>query len=210
MKKHPALVLALLALASCKEKEKTPDTAYISVPSLIRSQVAHVDTSLYSIEKYVVTDTLKPDTSYIPREGFRAEAKAFLDLPDLSDPRVAKRFREEPARYDESLDRVMITYLPKDSINEEFKSIELIISPNVATGDKVRNILVKRVIGNRDGFMQKNMIWIMDRSFQVTEISQEPGQPEKTTTTRVVWNEDRTWSEEMDAENALQKEEKIK
>ncbi len=178
-----------LFLICCKSSKKDEAKNFISTRSLIEKQVAHVDTSLYPIVKITTIDTLPPDTTYIPREQFREAAKEFLAIPDLSDPKVAKRFKEEPARYDQLLNRAIITYTPVDPVNEEYKTHELLVTPSVA-GDKVNNIIITRVITNRNGHMQKNMLWVLDRSFQVTTITQEPGKPEKTTTTKVTWNED--------------------
>ena len=181
---------AFSILTACNDKKET-DKKFISVYSLIKTQVDHIDTSLYSIMKLVSTDTLPPDTSYVNRENFATEAKEFLDLPDLANPKIARRFREVAPRYDELLNRVIFAYLPIDSVKEEYKSLELTITPDVATGDKVRNIFATRVINNRDSFMKKNMLWLMDRSFQVTTILQKPGLPETTTTTKLIWNEEK-------------------
>ena len=98
-----AVILFICVLVSCKQKDKEPPKNYISVVSLIRKQVAHVDTSLYPIIKIVSQDSLRHDTTFIPREQFAAEAKDFLEIPDLSDKKVAKRYKEEPPRYDELL-----------------------------------------------------------------------------------------------------------
>ncbi len=177
-------------MVSCKPGRKEANKNFISVVSLIEKQVAHIDTSLYSIQKIVTADSLHSDTTYIRREEFRAAAKEFLEIPDLSDKKVAKRFKEEPARYDELLGRVVISYIPVDPVKEEYKNQELVVTPNIATGDKVNNIIISRVISNRDSFMRKNMLWMLDKSFLITTISQKPGEPEKITTTKVTWNEE--------------------
>ena len=93
------LLLAPFIIFACKTKNKEEEKHYISVISLIKKQAAHIDTSLYSIIKVVSTDSLHSDTTYVPREEFIAAAKDFTDIPDLSDPKVAKRFKEEN-RYD--------------------------------------------------------------------------------------------------------------
>ncbi|HKC34702.1 MAG TPA: hypothetical protein VKB95_01530 [Chitinophagaceae bacterium] len=189
MKKYFALILPfILALPACKSKKKEPEKKFISVLSLIENQVAHVDTSLYSIIKIVQNDTLPADTIYIPREEFRAAAKDFLSIPDLSDKKVAKRYKEETI-LDETINRFIISYTPEDPAKEEIQKQELLVTPNTATGDKVTNIIIDRVISNRDSFMKQNMLWQMDRSFQVATTLQKPGKPEKTTTVKVVWNE---------------------
>lgn len=190
MKQYFRLVLAVAVLSSaCKEKEKEDEKKFISVLSLIEKQVAHIDTSLYAITKYVIKDSLHIDTLYIPREEFRSVAKDFLEIPDLSAKKVAKRYKEE-TRYDELLNRVIISYIPLNPEKEEIQKQEILVTPNIATGDKVNTILISRVINNRDGFLQKEMLWQMDKSFQVVTSAQKPGQPEVITTTKVTWNEE--------------------
>jgi hypothetical protein len=183
------LFAALLTLSACKSNKKTPEKKFISVLSLINSQVAHIDTSLYPIMKIVYYDSLHSDTTFIPREKFRAEAKDFLAIPDLSDKKIARRYKEETL-YDKTINRVVITYTPENPANEEIQKQELLITPDAANGDKVNNVIINQVINNRDSFMQKNMLWQMDKSFQVATILQKPGKPETITTIKVAWNED--------------------
>lgn len=185
-----ALPFLLVLAASCKSKEKEPEQTkkFISVLSLIEKQVAHVDTSLYSIQKIIIMDTLS-DTTYLPREEFRNAAKEFLEIPDLSDPKVAKRYKEETG-FEELTNRVIITYLPLNPAKEDIQKQELQVIPNAATGDKVTNVIIDRATSNRDGYLAKKMLWNTDHSFLITTISQKPGEPEVVTTTKVVWNED--------------------
>ncbi|MBL7725296.1 MAG: hypothetical protein JNK27_14205 [Chitinophagaceae bacterium] len=190
MKQYFQLVLAATVfLSACTNKEKGDEKKFISVLSLIEKQVAHIDTSLYAITKYVIKDSLLIDTLYIPREEFRSVAKDFLEIPDLSAKKVAKRYKEE-TRYDELLNRVIISYIPLNPEKEEIQKQEILVTPNIATGDKVNTILISRVINNRDGFLQKEMLWQMDKSFQVVTTTQKPGQSEVIITTKVTWNED--------------------
>lgn len=190
MKSLPALAallsLTAILLVACKGEEKN----YVSIPSLIEEQVAHVDTSLYSITKYIYkgTDTIPSDTFYIRREDFRNEADAFLQLPDLSLSKLAKRFKEE-SRYDELLKRVILTYTPNNAKEEDWQKLEVMIAPEPATGDKITTILANKVINNRKGLLQEDMLWMMDKSFQVTRIAQLPGEEAVTTTYKVIWND---------------------
>jgi len=152
--------------------------------------VIHVDSSLYSIRKIVYTDSLHADTTYIPREQFAAVAGEFLDIPDLSDKKVAARYKEEPVFHDETLNRVIITYTPIDPDREEVKKQELLATPVPGEEARINNIIIVREISNRDSFLQKKMLWQMNKYFQVVTTSQKPGQPEVSTTTKVSWNED--------------------
>lgn len=190
MKSYFILLFSFIILnTSCKQKTETKAKNFISVLSLIENQVAHVDTSLYAITKVVYTDSIHRDTSYIRREDFRSVAKEFLEIPDLSVKKEAKKYKEE-TRYDELLNRVIITYTPENPEEAEIKKQELQVTPNIATGDKVNVILINRVINNRDGFLKKDMLWQMDKSFQIVTTTQQPGKPEIITTTKVAWNED--------------------
>ena len=142
----------IIITSSCKHKKEEESKNFISVLSLIKKQVAHVDSSLYSIMKVVYTDSLNIDTSYIPREQFAEVAKEFLDIPDLSDKKVAKRYKEEPAVHDEMMNRVIITYTPINPDKEEIKRQELLATPIPGEDARVNNIIIIREISNRDSF----------------------------------------------------------
>ena len=111
----------------------------------------------------------------------QVEEKNFISVLSLIEQQVA--------RFDELLNRVIISYLPLNPEKEEIQKQELFVTPNIATGDKVNTILISRVINNRDGYLQKEMLWQMDKSFQVVTTTQKPGEPEIITTTKVTWNE---------------------
>jgi hypothetical protein len=189
MKKTVLPVIIIALIGACNTKQKEPDKKYVSILSLIKKQVEHVDTSLYPILKITTLGNLPPDTIYIPREEFATVAKDFLDIPDLSDPKVAKRYKEEQARYDETVNRVVITYTPVNPDKEEVKKQELLVTPSEAAGDKVSNVILLREISNKDSFLQKKMLWQMDKSFQVVTTRQKPGRPEEITILKVSWNE---------------------
>jgi len=189
MKRYLLALSLMTGVVGCKGKEKVEDKHFISVVSLIKKQVEQIDTSLFSIIKVVIHDSTHIDTSYIPRENFAAVASDFLSIPDLSERKVAKRYMEEPARYDDMLKKVIFTYLPVDPDKEEIKRQELLVTPIPGEESKVSNIYVVREISNRDSFFQQQMLWLMDRSFQITARSQKPGKPEVVTTTKVYWNE---------------------
>lgn len=190
MNKYFAFLPGLLILLfACKSKEKEPEKKFVSVLSIIKSQVAHIDTSLYSIVKIVKKDSLPDDTTYIRREEFESAASDFLSIPDLSDKGVAKRYKEE-SMYDKTINRVIISYTPLDPSKEEIQKQELLVTPDIARGDKVNNIIITKIINNRDSLMQKNMLWQVDKSFQVVTTLQKPGKPESITVVKVTWNED--------------------
>ena len=64
------LPLLALFLFSCKEKKKAESKGFVSVVSLVEKQVAHVDTSLYSIAvSYTHLDVYKRQTGEHLRAG---------------------------------------------------------------------------------------------------------------------------------------------
>ncbi len=180
-------VFLLLLAFSCKKKQKKKEEGFFPVLSYIKSQVAHVDTSIYPIQKIIIIDSTHSDTTDVSREQFRELARDFLSLPDLADIQYAKRYKEEKL-FDKSLNTVIINYSPVDAEKEEIQGEEVLIVPDTPR-DRVKNIIINTMINNRDGFLQKKMLWKIDESFQVTTISQKPGQPETTNTLKVSWNE---------------------
>lgn len=187
MKSFLLLLSSIVVLVACQSNNQKK---YVSVPSLIEAQVEHVDSSLYSITKYIYkgTDTIPADTFYIRREEFRQEAHEFLEMLDLSLPKHAKRYKEE-SRYDDLTKRVILTYTPLKPDQEEWQKEEILVKPDVATGDKVTTILANKVRSNRNGLVELNLLWMMDERFQVTRTTQLPGEEPVVTTYKVIWNE---------------------
>jgi hypothetical protein len=191
MKRYLGWLAAVLILVmACKSKKNAEDKTgqkedFFPVLSYLKSQVAGVDTSLYSIRKISIIDSVHSDTSFVPREQFRGLAKDFLGIPDLADKQFKSRYKEEKL-FDESINRVIITYTPLDPEKEEVQKQEVLISPD-PSGDKVYSFFIDRVTNSKDSFFQKKMLWEVDKSFQVTTTTQKPSQPETTTTLKVTW-----------------------
>ena len=181
------LTILLLHFISCKQKEKSDKEKFFPVLSFIQSQVAEIDTSLYSIRKLVTVDNLKTDTFYIPREQFRESAKDFLSIPDLSTSKYEARYREEK-QFDETMSRVILTYIPIKPEKEEIQRQEVLIKPD-PSGDEITNIIINQVLNTKDSSVQKKLLWKVDESFQVITIKQLNGQPETTSTVKVTWGE---------------------
>lgn len=187
MKKLCFVVTSVLFLSSCKDKgkEKTDPSTYFPVLSFIKSQVAHVDTSLYQIIRVTTVDTLH-DTTYLRREDFRAEARDFLELPDLTDKKTGKYYKEEKL-FDETLNRVIITYLPTRP-NLEIQRQELIIAPGTGEVDKVQTIIIDHWKDAGDSTIVRRMLWQVDKSFQVVRTVDRSNGSSMTVTREVIWN----------------------
>ena len=182
-----AIILFGVGFTACKEKKEDEKKKFISIRSYIDNQVASVDTSLYAILKLDIIDSTRTDTTYHRREEFRSLAKEFLDLPDIADRKNSKQYREE-VHFDETLNRVIIDYLPIDPKNALIQRQEMLITPS-PDNDKVTSIFVDYLINTKDSIIQKKMLWRVDRSFQITTIRQKPGQEETVSTRKVIWNE---------------------
>lgn len=184
-----AFIFSIVVCSSCKnKKKKEPEKKFFSALSLIRAQVNHVDSSLYRILRIDIIDSTHNDTSFMKREEFGAAAKDFLDIPDIADKAFSSRFKEETL-YDETINRFMITYTPLNPAVEEIKKVELLATPD-QSGATISDIIINRVINNRDNFVEKHMLWLIDKSFQVTTIRRLPGEEQTITTVKVIWNEE--------------------
>lgn len=181
------LIAGLFFFNSCKQKEKKEGEKFFPALSFIKGQIAAMDTSLYSIRKLDFIDSIQTDTTFIHRDQFRVIANDFLTVPDIASPKYEDRYKEEKL-FDESLNRVMITYSPVDPEKEQVQRQQILIKPD-PSGDKVTNIFIETTVNTKDSAVQKKLLWKVDESFQVTTTRQLAGQPEKTTTFKVVWGE---------------------
>jgi len=185
MRKSLLIVSISLCLFSCKGKKNAEKPVDI-FPALdfIRSQVAHVDTSVYLIIKIVKTDSI-PDTTYIKRENFKNEAKDFLTIPDVSSNELKNDYVETKL-YDADLDQVSLSYMPKEK--GEITRQEVLIKPS-AQGDKVTSIYVNRTTSSGGTTTQKILFWQIDKRFRIVTIIQHNNEPDKTVAVDVVWND---------------------
>ncbi len=187
MKKQPAIIIVsiLLFFSGCGEKKEKAE-ALLPVDSIIKGEIADIDTSLYSIIKVTYVDTVRSDTEYVKREEFRGLAKDFLSLPSLS----KEKYTEEnfPGPLEE---QSTITYKAIHPEQEELKHVDVIINPSLQGDGKyeVTTIIAERVFSNKDSSVEKKLLWQKGKSFQVTTIKQLPGQPEIYSSFRVIWTQ---------------------
>lgn len=188
MNKWILATLALTLLFSCKSENNKENNGkdFFPVLSFLKSQVAHVDTSLYRITK-ITTVGERTDTSYIRREDFRKEAADFLSLPDITRKGLRDDYKQTEW-YDESLKSVILSYMPTNE-DAEIRRQEVVIEPNPEQGDKVKSIFIDQVKENGKSTVRKNLLWQADRSFRVVTITETPNGTEQIEKREVIWND---------------------
>ena len=178
------ITVSLLFICWCCHDKEKPES-YLPVTSIIKSQVNHIDTSLYSIIKVTYVDTVRSDTSYVKREEVRDLAKDFLTIPELSKKNYTEENIPGPTNGVSTF-----TYKPIHPEKEELKQVDLIIDPSLEAKGKsqITTIIVDKLFSNRDSSVEKKLLWQLDKSFQVTTIKQLPGQPEIYSSYKVIWS----------------------
>lgn len=181
------LLLLLPFAISCKNKKKEESEAgSFPVLSFIRSQVAQVDTSLFSIRKVVQVDGTA-DTSYIKREDFKNAASDFLNLPDISQKKWRNDYTETKS-FDPLLNKAVLTYTAKNP-EAAIRKEQVFIQPGNGEEDRVTTIIIDQLLQNGDSTVQKNLIWQVNNHFQIAISTQKNKAPEKIKTIKVFWND---------------------
>lgn len=185
MKKILLLISISLILFSCKEKKKND---FFPVLSFLQSQVKHVDTSVYNIQKIVPLTDSTADTTSIPREQFRAEAADFLSIPDLTNGRFTDKY-EQREGFEQEINRAILSYYPKPgSKNLEIIRQDVVIIPTPSGNDQVRTLFIDLIKEYKDSTVLKKLFWTTDESFKVLSIVQKTGQPDRISQKELVWN----------------------
>jgi hypothetical protein len=184
--KNYSIISALIAIlfVACKEKKESNQEPPISVLSIIKGQLNHLDTSLYGITKYETTDHT-PDTTYPKREEIREIAAPFLSLPEIADKNYYKNYAEERL-IDAQQETLNITSTAKNENAEIQKQIIVIALSDVSSG-KVQSIFIDRYIPSQDSTIEQKLFWEIDNYFSIGNIIEKENQPEKTRFTKVVW-----------------------
>ena len=88
-------VLIAILFTACKEKKEANQEPPISVLSIIKGQLNHLDTSLYGVTKYETADNTT-DTTFLKRDEIRKFADPFLSLPEIADKNYYKNYGKFP------------------------------------------------------------------------------------------------------------------
>jgi hypothetical protein len=181
-------VLILVVLAACKHKKKTEDEngSFFSVLSYIQSQVKQIDTSLYRLIRIETVNNIS-DTLFIKREDFRAYAKDFLSIPDISSGDKKDDYQESNL-YDDMLKSAVLNYTAKNP-DDEIRRETVMLDQDPNGNSLVNTIIIDQLKTTKDSSVEKNMLWQVNKRFQVVTKSQLPGQPEKIRKLEVVWND---------------------
>lgn len=178
----------IIILYGCKQKggDKEKEGDFFPVLSFLRSQVKHIDTSVYPLLKIVTVDSVS-DTAYIKREEFRTYASDFITIPDISSDKLKDQYTETKL-YDETLKQAVLDYTANNA-KAEIRREEVMLVPDENTGGHVKSIYISRWINSADSTVQKNMYWQVNKRFQIVTITQKNNQPDKIKTVQVIWND---------------------
>ena len=175
------LMLSVTIFFGCKSKKNDVFPAI----DFIKSQVAHVDTSVYPIIKLVPQTDSTYDTTYVKREDFKTLANDFIETPDIS-KKFSGKYVEERMMNDE-LGLAVFIATPKDE-DLEVRRQEIRIVPD-PPNDKVQSIYLEKLKNYKDSSVLKRMTWYTDRKFQIITISQKKNEKEKNSVMEVIWND---------------------
>ena len=178
----PALIIILFA--GCKEKKQAKQEPPISVLSIIKGQLNHLDSSFYEIIKYETTDNTT-DSSYLKRDEIRKFAAPFLSLPEIADKNYYENYTEERL-LDAQQETLNITTTAKNENAEIQKQIIVIALSDVSNG-KVQSVFIDRYIASKDSTVDQKLFWELDKYFSIGSIIEKENQPEKTHFTKVAW-----------------------
>jgi hypothetical protein len=184
--KNYLIISALIVIffGACKEEKEAKQEPPISVLSIIKGQLNHLDTSLYGITKYETADNTT-DTTYLRRDEIRKFAAPFLSLPEIADKNYYKNYTEERL-IDAQQGTLNITATTKNENAEIQKQIIVITLSDVSSG-KVQSIFIDRYIPTKDSSVEQKLFWEIDNYFSIGSIIEKENQPDKTRFTKVAW-----------------------
>ena len=183
----PVLTIALLTACNQKEESKKVEESKeppISVLSIIKGQLNHLDTSIYEVKKFETTGNVT-DSIYLKRDEIRRVAEPFLSLPEIANEKYHDKYAETRL-IDAQQNTLNITSLATNDTAEVQKQI-IIIGLSPTTNSTVQSIFIDRYISRGDSTIQQKLFWEIDKYFSIGSIIEKERQPEKIHTTKVTW-----------------------
>ena len=173
-----------LLFIACKGNKKETSKQDISVLSIIKGQINHLDTSFYQIIKYETKDG-KTDSSILKREEIKAVAADFLSLPDLTGKELKEKYTEEKL-IDNNQNTLNIISTANNDNLEIRKQIIIVPIDDLASG-KVQSIFFDRYIEKKDSSIEQKLFWQIDKFFQIGTIIRKANGPEQISFLKVRW-----------------------
>ena len=180
------LVIVLFSVSSCKsrKKKKEPETKFFALIPFLRSQVAAMDTSINPIIAITTTDS-GTDTVDVHRADFKQYAIDFLSIPDISSEETKENYTES-VMYDEPTNSILLNYTPINS-DEDIRRETIILDSDEKGEGEVKTVIIDWFRESKDSVVIKNMIWQVDKSFQVITKTTPANQQEKIRILEVKW-----------------------
>jgi hypothetical protein len=165
---------------SCKHKKNDVTPAL----DIIKSQVAHVDSTVDPIYKLIPATDSTFDTTFIDRKEFNELSKEFTESPDIF-RNYGGKYKEDRL-YNEELGQAVFTATPLNN-NMELTRQEVRIKPGPP--DKITSIYLEKFKNRGDSTVIKRLTWYIDRKFQVVTIVEKDGKEDKISVVEVSWND---------------------
>lgn len=199
MKNHLfSLIVLILILNSCKNKEESPSTgpestakadspevkSYLPVLDFVKAEIRNVDSFFAGIRKITIRDGKTVDSTYISSEEFHKLAAEF-ETNELSKEFLEQHY-EETSFMDHSTQAVTFTYSTEEH-QLPIKRIDL-LTTEVNGIDKMKSLFVEKVINSGDTAIVKRLLWKAGKNFLlVTQSSIGQKQP-VVSQVKVVWD----------------------
>jgi hypothetical protein len=189
MNKYLVVGLIGLSLIACKSKKKKQfnENDFFPVAIYLKGQAAAMDSSFATIMAIQKQEGGQPDTTYIKREEFKHYAKEFLELPDISSPKLRNDYTVTNM-YDDLLGGYVFTYTTDEKDNP-IKKEDVILEPGEDGQNKIKTVNVDWWSSKGDSTIQKNMLWEANKRFLIITKVTTGNQPEKIRTLEVKWND---------------------
>ena len=180
---------ALCLLVGCKsKKDNKPEVSaadFFPVNDYLNGQIARLDTSLYTFLKIETVDG-RSDTTAIRNTDVKTYAKDFKELPDLSDSDIKDDYSVDKF-FDDIQNGFVFTYTTKEDHPVQQQQVTVEPAFNEKGQNDIRSVFVD-LWQSEDGVtVRKRMMWEAT-NFYITTTTEAEGQPQKTKTTKIIWN----------------------
>ncbi|RYY98796.1 MAG: hypothetical protein EOO11_06940 [Chitinophagaceae bacterium] len=188
MKLLPLLLLPFLFVC-CKNKRKATEEEVHPFPAVafIKGQVRSFDSSMLSFSRIEQFSDGRADTTPLTREDFRAVARPFLDLPDITQEKWRNMYTES-RDFDPVTQYFVFDYVARDP-DAPLQRQQVYIDPAQGDSGTVNTVIVDLYDNRKGVVVHRNLYWKAGSHFQVAEDAPGPGGKDTVHRTRVVWND---------------------
>ena len=148
----------------------------------IQEQIKMVDTIPYAIERILIVDGKTIDSSFVSKDVFKNEARAFLEI-NPNDSSLRKHYIESSFN---DLTLGLVTFsISSQEADLKLQQADILVNPD---NNAVKNLILRKQFSAADSSVEQMLLWKDKMHFQISEVITKKDNSTYYRVLKIIWD----------------------